>query len=212
MLLRPKTVLSANRLHVLYAVRIAVALVLSILLAGCGFQSVKPLQLASEWQPIELSAHDSLEVTFKRELLARKIAIADTTFNSKNYGDNNAVKASTPQSKISINNIQRQQRNNSVSLGGKNAEFLLILTADFVWRELNVSLSDGEFDESANDDNVLLRRRLSAETIIYSNPSNPGAERSEVRRAQQLLEKKLSQEFISIMAGQLVVHGEPQTY
>ena len=162
------------------------------LFTACGFQSAKPLHLDESFQPIQFSAHDPLEVTLKRELLKRGISVFDTSFK-KNQNASTSAK-----SQIILSNISRQQRNNSVSLDGRNAEYLLILSADVVWKK-----SSGK----VTPDNTLFQERINAETIIYANPANPSAELSEIRQARKLLRQKLSRDIIALVRSNSLQHN-----
>lgn len=162
------------------------------LFTACGFQSAKPLHLDESFQPIQFSARDPLEVTLKRQLLKHGISLFDTSFKK----NQNSSTSSSAKSRIVLSNISRQQRNYSVSLDGKNAEYLLILSADVLWKTSN--------DKSP--DNTLFQERLNAETIIYGNPANPSAELSEIRQARKLLRQQFSRDIIALIRSNSLQH------
>ena len=163
------------------------ALLLTALLNGCGFQPAKPLALNQDLQPVLLNARDPLVVTLKRTLQSRGVEVLDSAFDRSAESKSSAAKT-----RLVIKNIDREKRNYSVSFSGKNAEFLLVLKADVSWSEL------------ANKENDTVReffkKSMEVETVIYANPSNPGAERSEIRATERLLEQRLCEDILLLMS------------
>lgn len=155
------------------------SLLLLLQIVGCGFQPINSLSVNQHLQPVELKAIDSLSVATKRALQSNGVKVRDTAFKK--------VEEGSAKTRLTIKNIDWQQRNHSVSFSGKNAEYLLILSAEVAWHTLEVPAS------------VLFDEELSLESIVYANPSNPGAERSEIRAGKKLLEQQLAQEIMMLM-------------
>lgn len=167
----------------------AVLLIFALLFtSGCGFQLARPLALNDELQPVLLNARDPLAVTLKRTLQSRGVKVLDSAFERNAGSETNAAKT-----RLALRNIDREKRNYSVNFSGKNAEFLLSLKADVIWSEL-----PGEESVVAKE---LFKKTIEVETVILANPSNPGAERSEIRATERLLEQRFCENILLLMSG-----------
>ena len=159
------------------SLKLSAATALLCLLGACGFQLSKPISVGDEYQPVFVDDRSTLDRELLRALQSRQYA---------------TTRLGSAKSRLSFEKVDLEERDFSITSTGRNAEYLLILSAELRW----VTTGQSPEDETGIREILLLNETLRAETTFASNPFNPSAEAAERKLMQRRLEKRLVQDAL----------------
>ncbi len=159
-------------------VLVSLMLFITILLTGCGYQLQKPLSVEINAQPIYIEGDLLLSIALKRQLVAEGLLISN--------------KRSSANSTITLNNVDFESRNFSVSDEGKNAETQRNMSAGIKWKY------NSENTENDTGSRTLLPySTVTTEIVQVKNLDNVAAQQSEsdllLREARDEIAEKMVQ-------------------